>query len=365
MLTAKQLEIPGLASMNKDELVAAILNVDKKAGESSGEAYSVVIPEEEFTGDLLPEKYGRDKVVLLTRDPRWLYAYWEISGDRDKKIREEASGDIESNQLVLRIHEIENGESVSWFDIEVEAESQNWYFRVPKAGADWHAEVGYEGRSGEFYALVNSNHVKTPVGKAASLVHQEFRALSEEFDEDYRETRRSQLNYLQKLKKRDDEFLARTDGDESWVNDAVPGVSEDPSPASRSLSSGALHGKGDAAEGDFGDEFQFPGSAGGLYPGASGPISSFSSSSFQAEGQEVDRDDDFFFWVDCELILHGGTEPDANVTVQGQAIKLRPDGTFTMRFVLPDGKIDMPVTATRADGKEKREARPIVKRRTE
>ena len=68
--------------------------------------------------------------------------------------------------------------------------------------------------------------------------------------------------------------------------------------------------------------------------------------------------------VDCELIVYGATEPDAKVTVQGKAIKLRPDGTFSLRFFLPDGEQVIGVRGESADGCEERVISPAVKRKT-
>ncbi len=72
------------------------------------------------------------------------------------------------------------------------------------------------------------------------------------------------------------------------------------------------------------------------------------------------------FWmkVDCELIVYGATEPDAKVNVQGQEIRLRNDGTFSLRFALPDGKQAIPVKAASADGKDERTITPIVTKET-
>ncbi len=73
------------------------------------------------------------------------------------------------------------------------------------------------------------------------------------------------------------------------------------------------------------------------------------------------------FWLtaNCELIVYGATEPTASVTVQNQPIKLREDGSFSLRFSLPDGRHTIPIEATREDGEEKRRVTPIVERSTE
>jgi hypothetical protein len=72
----------------------------------------------------------------------------------------------------------------------------------------------------------------------------------------------------------------------------------------------------------------------------------------------------FWFVLNTELIVSGATEPDANVTVQGVPVKLRPDGTFTVRFQLPDGEQIIPCVATSADGAFERGITPQVRRET-
>jgi hypothetical protein len=64
----------------------------------------------------------------------------------------------------------------------------------------------------------------------------------------------------------------------------------------------------------------------------------------------------FWFNVNAELIVYGATEPGAKVTLGGHEIKLRPDGTFSYRFALPDGQYDLPAVAVSADGTDGRAA---------
>jgi hypothetical protein len=58
------------------------------------------------------------------------------------------------------------------------------------------------------------------------------------------------------------------------------------------------------------------------------------------------------FWlnVNAELVIYGSSAPDAQVTIGGRPIRLRPDGTFSYRFALPDGSYRLPVTAVSPDG---------------
>ena len=72
----------------------------------------------------------------------------------------------------------------------------------------------------------------------------------------------------------------------------------------------------------------------------------------------------FWFNINAELVVYGATEPDASVTVGGRSISLRPDGTFSCRFSLPDGDHTVTVSAVSAQG-ELRQAELRFSRRTE
>ena len=63
---------------------------------------------------------------------------------------------------------------------------------------------------------------------------------------------------------------------------------------------------------------------------------------------------DFEFQVDTELIVHGVTRPDAHVTLRGEPVRLRSDGSFAVRFNLPDRRHVLPMVASSRDGAEQR-----------
>jgi hypothetical protein len=58
--------------------------------------------------------------------------------------------------------------------------------------------------------------------------------------------------------------------------------------------------------------------------------------------------------IDAELIVHGVTEPGARVTLQGEPVHLRSDGTFAVRFNLPERRHILPVVASSPNGAEQR-----------
>jgi hypothetical protein len=63
-----------------------------------------------------------------------------------------------------------------------------------------------------------------------------------------------------------------------------------------------------------------------------------------AKIQEPRRELNFGYWLDAELVLYGGADLGATIELSGQKLNLRPDGTFTARFGLPEGELELPVT---------------------
>jgi hypothetical protein len=80
--------------------------------------------------------------------------------------------------------------------------------------------------------------------------------------------------------------------------------------------------------------------------------------------QPVGRQSDFFLEVATELILYGRTKPDAHVTLAGKPVALRPDGTFSVRFHLPDGALHLPVVAVSSDKEHTRQITTNVNKNT-
>jgi hypothetical protein len=92
---------------------------------------------------------------------------------------------------------------------------------------------------------------------------------------------------------------------------------------------------------------------------AAGPSGSWSgavSSLGSPLGGVPSRHKGFWFNVNAELIVYGATEKDATVTIGGRRIRLRPDGSFSYRFSLPDGCHQLPAVAVSADGTDARAA---------
>jgi hypothetical protein len=97
----------------------------------------------------------------------------------------------------------------------------------------------------------------------------------------------------------------------------------------------------------------------GIPPGPTGPDEEGPS-----PGSIVRRPKPFHFVVHTELVVYGAAEPGATVTLQGLPVPLRADGTFSLRFQLPDGEQVLRAVAVSPDGNVERVITPVVTRRT-
>lgn len=259
-----------------------------------------------------PEPVRQSRAVLLIQDPHWLHAYWEIDPASLEEARHTLGEEWESSRRVLRIVDYGpasgNGEARQ-HDRPVEEFWQNLYFESQPDHA-YQVTLGYLAPSGRFFALAASNRVQTPRAGMSDIIDPKWRTL------------RSERDYEQLY----------------------------------ALSGGFRVGAGSLELREQLERFLEQAVTSG-----SGGISSFGSQF----GAEQARPRGFWFKLDCELIVYGATEPDATVTVQGQPVQLRPDGSFTLRFALPDGEQVLEATARSADRSEERTITPTVTRKTE
>ena len=257
-----------------------------------------------------PYGYGDNRIIIMVRDPWWIYSYWEITQDREDRVKNEIKKrGLNPERSILRVYDVTdvdfNGSNAhSSFDINLEGLAMTWYINVGTPNRSWIVEIGILTSNDEFFVLARSNCVKTPRFGMSDVIDEEWMCL----DEDY------------------------------WKMFG--------------LSGGFGLGKGSMAlKQMFKKRLMQQVTSGGV-------------SSLASPVKKMKAKKGFWLIVDAELIVYGQTVPNANVTVQGRPIRLRKDGTFTLRFALPDGKQEIPVVATSHDGDDTKTITPVVTRRT-
>lgn len=253
--------------------------------------------------------YGQDRIVLQVRDPWWIHVYWEITDSTWMRLSNEfpivSAGGF---KRVLRLYDVSQivftgNNAHRFFDIEVIPQATNWYIDTHSPGRSWCVDFGLLFDDGRFMTVVRSNIVSTPFDGPSSLTDEEWMIPEDMFTRLYGMGVGIGIGSSPlKLRRLWQERLKRE------------------------FSSGALFS-------------------------VSSPV-------------KKEKSKDFWLEVNTELIVYGQTEPDAKLTVQGRPVGLRPDGSFSLRFFLPNGKQIIPVIATSSDGDQVRSITPIVVKET-
>ena len=134
-----------------------------------------------------PAKYGDNKIVVMVRDPWWLYTYWEVRGEIEEKTREviykEGAKPVKS---ILRVYDVTdkafNGNNANrYFDIELRDVASSWYIHVGEPNRVWCVEIGIVADNGKFYVIARSNIVKTPRFGPSDVLDEEWLIPDEDF----------------------------------------------------------------------------------------------------------------------------------------------------------------------------------------
>jgi hypothetical protein len=247
-----------------------------------------------------PGGYDDNKIVLLVRDPHWLYAYWEVNGQRRGEIAREIGAELMGRcRELLRVYD-----TGSWqhFDLPIDGGARSWYIKVPEPNRTYCVDIGFLTPDGRFITAARSNWVTTPLDRMSDVI------------------------------------------DEQWM---IPDWER-----MYALSGGFGLGRGSEEIREMMRRRLEQESASGWVTSMGSPV-------------RVMGERPFWLVANCELIVYGATEPSATVTVQGHKIDLRNDGTFSLRFALPDGNQVIPIEAIRDDGAERRKITPKVERKTD
>jgi len=257
----------------------------------------------------LPQGYDEDILVVQVRDPWWTHVYWDLRFQTWDACRAQYGADFEKGRWILRAYDISfikfDGKNAHrFFDTAIDVKARTWYMNLGSPGTTWCLDLGLILPDGRFVALVRSNVISLPLDGPSWMTDEEWMIPDDAFRQLYGMSVGLGPNVSSPVGKLWQERLKRD------------------------VSSGALTSMGGS------------------------PV-----------GKKAEKAP-FWLVVDAELIVYGATEPDARVTVQGKPVTLRPDGTFTLRYALPDGKQEIPVTARSARIDETRTITPIVTRKT-
>jgi hypothetical protein len=246
----------------------------------------------------------QDRLVVMVRDPYWLHAYWELAPRSIDRAQAAMGQRWHGAQPVLRVFRMQpDSAALHERDITIHGGVRNWYVDVQDPPADHRLEIGYLAEDGSFYCLARSNEVSTPPAGTSDAVDENWKAVAENADRIFAMSGGySAQGASRELQELLEERLRRPLG----------------SPMKTRYGSGAAARDADRLE----------------------------------------------FAVDAEIIVYGAVNRDAHVTLQGEPVQLRADGTFAVRLSLPDRRQVIPIVASSYDGVEQRTTILAVERNT-
>lgn len=128
----------------------------------------------------LPQNYGLDRMVLMARDPHWLYAYWEITATKQDEFKGSFGTAAWSfTHPVLRVYDVTgvdfDGKNAKGFiDIHISEHVDNWHIEVGEPDRAFCVDLGRMFPDGRFVTLLRSNTVTTPRASISDRLDEEW-----------------------------------------------------------------------------------------------------------------------------------------------------------------------------------------------
>lgn len=134
-----------------------------------------------------PDNYGDNRIVLMVRDPEWLFAYWEIQKDAMDSVLNMLGNMAHSAKLALRVYDVtdiifDGNNAHKYYDIEVTGGARNWYIHVGEPDRSFCVDIGFLAPDGTFHTLCRSNVVRTPRAGVSEVVDEKWMGIEEIYE---------------------------------------------------------------------------------------------------------------------------------------------------------------------------------------
>ncbi|MFW5976608.1 MAG: DUF4912 domain-containing protein [Bacillota bacterium] len=163
------------------------IDIDTESIPAENEEKNVEEKSYEWKNNELKYKYNKTLVRLISRDPNWLYAYWEVT-----------EPEFYENKPVLRLI-VENEKK--YYDIDINHEIDNWYIDQVKPKNKYKVALGYK-KNDKFIPLTYSNSIITPPDKPSDNLDERWMYIQELDKYVYKIDINSSLSLMESLKRR-------------------------------------------------------------------------------------------------------------------------------------------------------------------
>ncbi|MDR0328248.1 MAG: DUF4912 domain-containing protein [Planctomycetaceae bacterium] len=240
-----------------------------------------------------------DRLVLMVRDPFWLHVFWEVSTKTMERAKVALGHQWYGSFPALRLFQLlADGTGAPKRqlvrNVPVHGGVNNWYLDVTNPPATFIVELGYMTKEKKFHPTLSSNIVETPQQQVIDELDKldgNWKGVADDLGRVFKLS--SSEGHSQELKEVMEEQLGRPMSSQLLSRDRV------------------------AKQGNIG---------------------------------KTQRN--FRFGVDVDVIIHGKTDTNVQVSIRNEPVKVQPDGTFQLRVALPEKRHMFPIEAEGSDGVE-------------
>jgi hypothetical protein len=111
----------------------------------------------------IPDRYGKDRLITLIRDPFHIVCFWELSTDHLTRLADLIKGDLwNSRRMVLQLFKDTGGLPKLIKTIDLFGEVGRYHIEVPEAGATYFTEIGFFFANGRYETVLTDRSLRTP-----------------------------------------------------------------------------------------------------------------------------------------------------------------------------------------------------------
>ena len=113
--------------------------------------FDVGVPTKDLSAKVpkdLPAGYGKDRIVVMVRDPYWLHAYWEVTRQAVARAEAALGQGWHGAKPILRLLDVTTRDTTNASesivrDIEIHGGCNNWYIDVANPPRSYRIDIGY------------------------------------------------------------------------------------------------------------------------------------------------------------------------------------------------------------------------------
>lgn len=188
-------KIKGILGAMEREVAKIVHVTEPQTPVKKTEIGRMVISEEEIPVSVnkyaaIPSGYNDTKIVVLVRDPLWIYAYWEVSNEKIEEVKRTLGLNWDYSKTILRVYDVtdiifDGNNAHKSFDIILTGLVNSWYINIGTPDRSYCVDIGVLSPDNKFHLYARSNAVKTPRDTVSNVLDEQWLLSDEEIAKIY------------------------------------------------------------------------------------------------------------------------------------------------------------------------------------